>query len=313
MNPWGSAWDGSSRAPLRVGLVVVAGLSQAMEAFSVSWQSNDAERYPPTGELSRWLAGIPGAAWMLFGLLCVGLLGVALDRRPIASALWVLAWAAFLSEWETQIFGSPSRNAFFPGAVLFGWTLGQVWASSVRAAASRAFRERLAEAGALGCLAAAYVGSALSKLLASGTAWADGAQVRALVLQQQPLANWAWLASIRNALIESPELAVAASVATLVIEGGAFLLLLGPRLRLVWGMLLLALHVAIALINTMPYVGASLLIALFCVPWHRAAIPAVDDFRGRLLPVHVVVLLVSIVVAAWALAPLGWSANRSLP
>lgn len=313
MTLWGSAWDGVSRAPLRVGLVVITGLSQAMEVYSVSWQARDPERYPPTGELSRWLADVPGAAWILFGLICVGLFGVARDRRPIVAGLWVLGWAAVLSEWQTQIFGSPSRNAFFPGAVLFGWTLGQIWANSVHDSASRAFRERLGEAGALGCLAAAYVGSALSKLLATGSSWADGAQVRALVLQQQPLTDWGWLVALRGALIENPELAVAASIATLVIEGGAVLLLFGPRLRLVWGVLLLGLHAAIALVNTMPYVGASLLIALFCVPWRRARTPASDAHVGRLLPGHIVVLLLSIVVAAWALAPFGWSANASLP
>ena len=136
--------------------------------------------------------------------------------------------------------------------------------------------------------------------------------MRALVLQQQPLADWAWLAAVRNALIENSELAVAASIATLVIEGGAFLLLFGPRLRLVWGVLLLGLHAAIALVNTMPYVGVSVLIALFCVPWRGPRSAAAPDPRGRLLPLHVVVLLLSIVAAAWALAPFGWSANTNL-
>ncbi len=309
MKLWGSAWDGGSRAPLRLGLVVIVGLSQLTEAVQVNGQSQDPQHYPPTGALSRWLSDVPGAPWVLLMLLCVGLLGVARDQRPIAAGLWALGWAAVLSEWQTQIFGSPSRNAFFPGAVLFGWTLGQIWAASVRGSASREFRERLAEAGALGCLAAAYAGSALSKLISTGPAWADGAQVRALVLQQQPLADWTWLATLRDAVIENVELAVVVSVATLVIEGGAFLLLFGPRLRLLWGALLLGLHAAITLLNTMPYVGASLLLMLFCVPWRRAGTAATDDPPGRSLPVHVCVLLLCIVVAAWGLAPLGWSAS----
>lgn len=104
------------------------------------------------------------------------------------------------------------------------------------------------------------------------------------------------------------EVAVAASVATLVIEGGAFLLLFGPRLRLVCGALLLGLHGAITLINAMPYVGAPLLILLFCVRWRRAG-TAVAGGQGRLLPGHIVILQVCMVVAAWALAPLGWSAS----
>jgi hypothetical protein len=291
-----------------VGIVIIMGLSQAAEAFQVSWQARDPGRYPPSGELSRRLADVPGAAWILLAMVLLGLLAVARDRRTITGGLWALGWAAILSEWQTQIFGSPSRNAFFPGAVLFGWTLGQIWAASLHVTASRVLREKLAEAGALGCLAAAYVGSALSKLLASGSSWADGAQVRALVLQQQPLADWTWLAVLRNAIIEHHELAVAASIATLVAEAGAFLLLFRPRLRMVWAILLLGLHLAITLLNSMPYVGASLLLALFCLPWRSGGAPG-PEAQERRLPLHVLVLLACIVVAAWALSPIGWSAS----
>ncbi len=306
MTLWGSPWDGRDRAPLRIAIAVVAGLSQAVEAFQVGWQSRDPVRYPPTGSLSRWLAELPGAAWILLAVVLAGLVGVARDRRPIASALLALAAAAVLSEWQTQIFGSPSRNAFFPGAVLLGWTLGQAWAHNVERAPGRDLRERLGEAGALGCLAAGYVGSGLSKLLTTGVSWADGAQVRALVLEQQPIANWGWLASYRAAIIDAHEVAIAASIATLVIETGAFLLLFGPRLRAVWGGLLLLLHVNITLLNTMPYVAASLLIIALCLrPGGGHDAPS----RPARFPLQMVVLLVCIVVAAWALTPLGWRAT----
>ncbi len=309
MKPWGSSWDASSRAPLRVGVASIMALSQALEAYQVSWQARVPARYPVSAALSQWLGAAPGAAWALLAIIVLGLLGVARDRRPILGGLVALGAAAVLSEWQTQIFGSPSRNAFFPGLVVLGWTLGQVWAINLDAAATRAARERLAEAGALGCLAAAYVGSALSKLFASGAAWADGAQVRALMLQQQPIAGWSWLGAYRNALIESPDLAAAASVATLIIEGGAFLLLFGPRVRLTWAALILGLHLNITLLNSMPYVGASLLVALLCIPWRGLAQRGRRaDAPGASVPLPVVVLLVCIVVAAWALAPLGWKA-----
>lgn len=304
MSLWGSAWDGHDRRPLRIGIVAIMALSQAVEAFQVGWQSQDTTRYPPTGALSRSLAELPGAAWVLLALIGLGLYGVARDRRPITSGVLALGVAAVLSEWQTQIFGSPSRNAFFPGAVLFGWVLGQVWAVNLRS--GRAFRERLAEAGAIGCLAAAYVGSALSKVLSTGLAWADGAQVRALVLQQQPLAQWGPLLAVRSAIIESQDVAIAASVATLAIEGGAVLLLFGPRLRLTWGLLLIGLHASIAAINTMPYVGASLLLALLCLPWKRPA--EAEDLPPR-LPTQVAVLLLCTVIAAWASARWGWRAS----
>lgn len=304
---WTSTWDGRARAPLRIGIATVMALSQAMEAFSVAQQSLDPLRYPPSGPLSQLLVGVPGAAWMLYSTIALGLWAVACDRRPVLGAVWALAWSAVLSQWQTEIFGSPSRNAFFPGAVLLGWTLGQVWAGSLCARPKRSLREQLGESGALGCLAAAYVGSALSKLSTTGLRWADGAQVRALILQQQPLLPWAWLAELRWAIVETPGLAEAVSTATLLIEGGAFLLLFGSRLRAVWGVLLLLLHTSIALLNSMPYVGASLLVLLLCLPWRGQARPC-RDAHGT-VPWNMVVLLACLIVAAWALEPLGWRAT----
>lgn len=301
---WASSWDGASRAPLRIGVAATVAVSQAVEAYQVAWQAGD-PRYPPSGALSQSLVDMPQVAWVLWVVTAIALLGVAFDRRPIVAGAVALVSSAVLSEWQTQIFGSPSRNAFFPGAVLLGWTLGQTWAVNVGSA--RALRERLAEAGAVGCIAAAYVGSALSKLLATGVGWADGVQVRALILEQQPLANWAWLASYRAAFVESDAMAVAASIATLVIEGGAFLLLFGPRLRFFWALLLLGLHVNITLLNTMPYVGASLLLLLLCVPWKRK--PSPEPRLVSTAPLPMFVLLGGLVVAAWALSGFGWRAT----
>jgi len=226
--------------------------------------------------------------------------------------VWALAWASLSSAWQTGLMGSPSRNAFFPGAVLLGWVLGQLWglhAAPQRASDDerRSLRERLGEAGALGCLAAAYVGSCLSKLLTAGFAWGDGLPVRALVLRQQPVADWSWLLAYRDLVITDPTLGRIAGTATLVIEGGAFLLLFGPRLRLAWAALLFGLHVNILLLCTMPYLEPMVLLLLLAVPWQR---PSDGETSGTELAVRVpravAATLAAIVVAAWLLAPWGW-------
>lgn len=346
---WCSWWDGRSRAALRIGLPAIMAVEQLVEAWQVAAQAADPERFPPSGALSHALASVPGAAWWIYAMIVLGLALVARDRAPVKAAVWALAWAALLSEWQTQIFGSPSRNAFFPGAALLGWVLGQLWATTVlerdRAATSddsrhRAFRERLGEAGALGCIAAAYAGSCLSKLLAAGTSWADASQVRALILWQEPLADWAWLLAWRDAIIENPALARAAAIATLVIEGGALLLLLGPRLRLAWAALLCGLHLTITLLCTMPYLEPCALLVLLVVPWPLVTTPTRGDAHGvqaaariddedptdgkalgrrgepaapeedpldrPTLPFAMAVALACVVLLAWALAPFGW-------
>ena len=308
---WASYWDGRSRAPLRIGIAAIAAVVLFVESWQIDWQARDPIRFPPSGVLAETLATIPGAAWILYALVLVGLVALALDRRPIAAGLWAIAWAALQSEWQTQIFGSPSRNAFFPGAVLLGWVLGQAWARLVAhesgTSTSRAFRERLAEAGALACIAAAYVGSCLSKLLAAGLAWADGTSVRALVLWQQPLADWAWLAAYRQTILDVPALASVASIVTLAIEGGAFLLLFGPRLRMLWAALIVGLHLNITLLCTMPYLEPMALLALFVVPWpglRALAEPPAPEQPA--IPRRVKAMLVAVVVLAWLLQPWGW-------
>lgn len=327
---WRSWWDGRSRAALRVGLAAIMAVEQLVEASQVATQAADPTRFPPTGALSRSLASLPNAAWGLYAMIVLGLVLVARDRMPVKAGLWALAWATVLSEWQTQIFGSPSRNAFFPGAALLGWVLGQLWATTVlertpdeprNPARHRDVRERLGEAGALGCIAAAYVGSCTSKLLAAGTSWTDATQVRALILWQEPLADWSWLLAWRDAILQDPALARTAAIATLVIEGGALLLLFGPRLRLLWTAMLCGLHVTITLLCTMPYLEPCALLVLLAVPWPAAAAPAEADGRGvqapsrtndedpldrPALPLAMAVALASVVLLAWAVAPFGW-------
>lgn len=310
---WRSYWDGYARTPLRLGLVGIAGLELFVESYQVAWQAGDPARYPPSGALSRGLADLPGAPWFVFAMIVVGLVAVARDRSPIAGGLWALAWAALLSEWQTQIFGSPSRNAFFPGAAVLGWVLGQLWAGFIDHDRPRELRERLGEAGMLGCLAAAYVGSCLSKLLSAGAQWSSATQVRALVLWQEPLADWGWLLAYRQAILDDPSLARVAAIATLVIEGGAFLLLLGPRLRLVWAALIFALHLNIILLCTMPYLEPMALLLVLVVPWPRIAgatrlaHPHATDARERpTLPWTMAIALACVMLFAWAVAPWGW-------
>lgn len=333
MSPlWRSWWDGRSRAALRVGLPAIMALEQLVEAWQVAAQAADPERFPPSGALSRLLGSTPLAAWAIYAMILLGLVAVARDRAPVRAGLWALGWAALQSEWQTQIFGSPSRNAFFPGAALLGWVLGQLWASAVleRAgslaagdgsirARSRELRERLGEAGALGCIAAAYVGSCTSKLIAAGASWANAGQVRALLLWQEPLAEWAWLAAWRDAILEDPALARAAAITTLVVEGGALLLLLGPRLRLLWTALLWGLHLSITLLCTMPYLEPMALLGLLAVPWPRLVgvqapsqanatrvTKGEDPLDRPALPVAMAVILACVVLFAWAVAPFGW-------
>lgn len=310
----GSPYDGHDRAPLRVGLAVIAGVVFLAETRTVVQMLED-----PHFRAAYAVPTSPALAWGLFALVVLGLVLHALDRWALAAGAVALGGMTGISLWQTSLFGSPSRNSFFPGAMLFGWVLGQLWAhllagDDARGAGGRPLRERLAEAGAVGCLAAAYVGSASSKLLKTGLAWVNPDQLRWLLLAQEPLARWSWLTAYRNAILENPSLASALALLTLIVEGGAVVLLFGPRLRLFWGVLILGLHLNILLLCTMPYLEPMTLVLLFAIPWPTLLRrPRLDDPVGERrpellktdLPDRVWLALSAVVIAGWLL-PGGW-------
>ncbi len=318
MAMWNSYWDGHSRAPLRVGLATIAAVEFAVEAWAVATMAADPVHFPATAGLSQALAGVPWLAWVIYGSVLLGLLALATDRRPIAGTIWALLCMVLLSQWQTQLFGSPSRNSFFPGAALFGWMIGSAWAHSLptlAAGAARISRQRLAEAGALACIAAAYVGSGTSKLLSAGISWGDASQVRALILWQSPVASWDWLLGYRQTLLMSPGYAQAAGIATLSIELGAVFLLFGRRLRLLSALAIVAMHVNIILLCTMPYLEPMALLLLFALPWPQllgsAKIPSIPSITAEtpqsiVPPLWVIVALALFIALAWLFAPLGW-------
>jgi hypothetical protein len=304
---WTSWWDQRSRAALRLGLALIVGVVFTSQALLISRMALDPQHFGGAGPLHRLLAGAPWLPWFALAATLLGLAAVAADRRPVLGGVWALAWMAVLSVLQAELFGSPSRNSFFPGAALLGWVLGLAWARET--GAPRSARERFAEAGALACIAAGYVGSASSKVLTSGLAWASAGTVQALVIWQEPLAHWRWLLAYRAALLEHPTLAAVAAASTLVIEGGAFLLLFGARLRLAWATLIIGMHLNIILLCTMPYLEPMALLLLFSIPWARrsaAAEPEPEPEPRAAFPPAMRWVLGALVVVGWLLAPLGW-------
>jgi hypothetical protein len=327
-----SPYDGYSRATLRVGLALVSAvvfLGEASTVASIVGDPHYADRSRAmlhfadrSGAILRIFPSSPALAWVLYAFIVLGLLLLALDRFALAAGAWTLGWMCVMSQWQAALFGSPSRNSFFPGAMLFGWVVGLLWA---RLAAGpdasrpegRAYREELAEAGAMACIAAGYTGSALSKLFAAGLDWVNHAQIRWLILSQEPLAPWPWLLSYRQAILDSPGLARLFAAATLVVEGGGVLLLLGPRLRLGWTALIWGLHVNIILICLMPYLEPMALLLVFALPWPRIfRRPRVEnplqlrrpELRRATIPDAMWLLLSALISLSWLL-PVGWRAG----
>ncbi len=262
-----SHWDGVDRAPLRVGIAAIVAIFTVME-LAVLPSLLDDPHFRPARD--PWLPITPLALCLVGAAALAALAALAANRRPLTAALAAMAAMAQVSLWGAQYFKMVSHNFMFPGGLLFGWALGLAYARTLGpVGAGRARDEELAEAGAMGVFAALYVGSALSKLLDTGTAWVNPHTLRFLVLSQQGVADLAWIHRYRALLVEHPNLAYAGSVLTLVVEGGSFFLLVSRTTRTLWGALILLLHLNITALATMPYIEPMAFAALFTLPWPR--------------------------------------------
>jgi hypothetical protein len=117
MFAYSSPYDGYSRTPLRVGLAVISAIVFLGEAYTVADMTRDAHYAQVPGPL-HLLPSHPVSAWLIYALICAGLLFLALDFRSMFAGIWTLSWMSVLSYWQRELFGSPSRNSFFPGVML---------------------------------------------------------------------------------------------------------------------------------------------------------------------------------------------------
>lgn len=257
------------RRHLRLGLALVA----AVDLVSVAAQVATTPAGPRSHPLAPALLLAPGDHPILVATIAIpgllALLGFARAWHPLRSGGLALLSLALLNESHAALIHGPSRPYFFSGALLLGWLGGTLLARLVHRhqPPSLTRDERLAEAAALACLAAIYAGAGLSKLLHSGVSWADQQTLRAIVLAHHRVADNSLIGDYAHFITARPHLSQLLATLTLVVQLGAPLMLVGPRLRAAWGLLLLGFHVQVTLLTGIGYVQAKLLVPLFTLPW----------------------------------------------
>lgn len=264
---------------------------------------------------------VPGIAIAL--VAAAFLAAFARGRSPLATGLAALAALAVLESVAAAFSFGHQRVHFASGATLAGWLVGLAFARAATQAESGdhgAVVERgdaFAEAGAIAGLAATYVDSGLSKLLNGGLAWADASSVQTAILTQHAVDDSSPLGRYSAFVVEHRGAAFALASATLVLELGAFLMIVGPRIRAAWAVLLVGFHVNVSLVTqTIFYVQACVLLLAFAFPLDRAPPPVVAPGRSRLAVRATARWVVVAVAAAWLvreLSSLGPLASRAGP
>ena len=307
-----SAWDGWSRAPLRAGLAIVAGLDLIGLAERLRALPPGGARHPLA---PAWLLALGAQPLAVDGLVAAGLVALllfAIGRAPLRAGGGALVLLAVLAETQAALAGGPQRNVFASGATLLGWLIGLGWGRGLGGAGAN--REDLAEAGAVATFAATYVAAGVSKLQARGLGWADPLTLQDLLLAQHRVSEHGIRAHLVAAFVGSPGLCRVLALATLAIELGACLMLLTPALRLALGTLLVAFHLQVWLLTGIWYAGNLRLLLLLCVPWPwprmirrllaRWPVPPGPPPRDPAVERRVAIAALSILAAAIGLAAL---------
>ena len=258
-----SPWDGVNRCPLRIGLAAVAVLSAVSLLVELAGSIHATGR----SDAPTWLVSIAessGLRTMLGLVVAAGAGLLARGRRVLLGGLLVVGALGLLAEARAARFGGPFRADFFSGLAVLGWTLGYVFGTGKRAA-----RERWAELGAVSLLAAAYVSAGLGKLLGAGPAWAEADTLRAVILSHAEVADQGWARPGVSWVVDHPGLARAFGIATLVVQLGAVVLVLGRRWRAVAGVGLIGFHAGVFWLTGIGYWPPVLLVGLLAFPWTR--------------------------------------------
>jgi hypothetical protein len=277
-------WDERSRAPLRVGLAVVA--TSDLVSLGVD-----------VGHTRPLLVAMDVAIGI------AALVAFATSRWPITSGAIALVAIGAVAEAQAALLGGPQRHVFASGAALAGWLAGLAWGRGLPRVGER---EDLAEAGAIGTLAATYVGAGTSKLLATGFSWADATTLRAVLLAQRRVTDHGFFTRLADYVVEHPSASRALAVATLLIQLGAFLYFVHPAVRIAWGALLLSFHVGVFALTGIGYRSNVALLLIFTFPWPRLfrSIPSATA-QPRDAEVERRALVAAIAVAA-VLVALAW-------
>ena len=296
MTPGLARWWTQDLAPLsgRLRLVFYAGL-MAM-ALADSWsplaagelfRGTDPAFYTPRGLFAwtgvEWLA--PGMVDALCALTLVAWVFAALGLLAPWSQLAAGVGALFLQGVSVGATGGSHRWQVAAYSLLFmgfaaddgRWSLDRWLAGHLawwpRARPPAVWRTGLArKLVCLGVASTLFAGG-LSKLLAAGPRWLDGASIHFHIASQQPWARWPWLSEV---LAERLWACSALSVATLALELGAPLALAWRGLRHAWILAVSGLHTGIYLVLQPDYFQ-QMWCYLLLVDWDRLA----ARWRGR--------------------------------
>ncbi len=212
-------------------------------------------------------------------VILVGTTLFALARflRPTASVgAGIVALLGMKLSGETfeRVFAVHHQDFYQGGALLTGAVIGELYARTIgvrpaNSAAEALEARRFGMTGALGMLAGSYVAAGTSKLLGGGLSWTTSSALRLMLLSHGEVEGNAWSTTIPQWTANSPYVCMALEVGTIIIQLGAVMLVLGPRARRLWAVLIVAFHAGIYLTSHILFLSPMLFATVVAIPWNR--------------------------------------------
>jgi hypothetical protein len=223
-----------------------------------------------------WLLSLGSNRPALIALLVLSVaFSIAFAWRPgrIAAGLGAIVSVGTLVEAQSALLDGPMRFLFFSGAALTGWMAGLSFARwqglDVQNADGERATEALAEQGAVGALAACYLGSVSSKLEATGLRWAVDGGLSSTIAAQHSWGKLSLLDSLASFALAHPWLPHTLAAITMVAQASAILLPFSRAGRALSATLLLSFHLGVSLFTPILFSQAMILLLAFSYPWPR--------------------------------------------
>jgi hypothetical protein len=264
--------DPQSLTVWRGTLLLIAVVECCVQAGSAYWQAS----FRPDTVLGMYglIARSLPATLVLIAATAVALWRFLGSRASLGAGVVALFGMAIAGETFASVFAVHRQDFYQGGALLVGVVLGEAYArlEGIRPGRSRAEAleaRRFGCTGALGMLAGTYISAGTSKVVTGGVGWATSSAVRLMLLSHAAVEGSTWSLAIPRWTAASPHVCMGLEVGTLVIQLGAFMLLLRPLLRRLWATLIVAFHAGIYLTSHILFISPMVFAAVVAVPWGR--------------------------------------------
>ena len=253
-------------------LLLIAAAECSMQTGAAYWQASFRPQTIPGfyGMIAQSLAAtlVLGAAGLIALWRFLG------SRASLAAGLIAMACMKIAGETFARVFAVHHQDFYQGGAMVAGVLLGEAYARVVGISPDRGLAEKLEAqrfgmTGALGMLAGSYMAAGASKLLTGGFGWMTSSTIRLMILSHGEVEGTPWSQAIPQWTAAHPHTCMALEVGTLIIQLGAFMLIVGPRLRRLWASLIVAFHAGIYLTSHILFVSPMIFAAVVALPWAR--------------------------------------------